>query len=95
MDPVSVVLFALFGLALMWFVFRAFSNFRHGPSAKVRADMNTFRSEEGYLYDFGSGHYSGPKAEGPPKSGRGHAPHAHRCGLGVNATPRPALVMVS
>ena len=62
MDPVSVVLIALFGLALMWFVFRAFSNARHGPSKKVRADMNTFRSPEGYLYDFGSGDRARRKA---------------------------------
>jgi len=64
MDPVSVVLIALVGLTLMWFFFRAFSNARHGPSKKVRG--NIVRTDEGYLYDFGSsGHHSQP-----PRSGR-------------------------
>jgi hypothetical protein len=65
MDLVSVVVIALVALALIWIFFRAFSHSRHGPTKNVRANM--FRSDEGYLYDFGS---SGPHSL-PPKSGRG------------------------
>ncbi len=45
MDPVSVALIALVGLALMWLVLRAFSNSRHSPTRKVRG--NVIRSPEG------------------------------------------------
>ena len=49
MDPVSVVLIALVGLALIWVFYRAFSNSHRGPSKKVRG--NVVRNSEGYLYD--------------------------------------------
>jgi hypothetical protein len=68
MDPVSIVLIVLVGLLLAWLVYRAFSNSRHAPPAKMRGGqfggMGDSSGDFGFGQDLQQGAPGGSMARG-------------------------------